>query len=176
MDPTEGDLEARIRRLEDRAEITELVNRYALAVDDRDWAAIAQMYARDSVFDSVMGRFEGRDAVVAYYRDRTEQFGATFHVPHNVSLSFGGSGRADGIVAAHAELAIDHQTVMIALRYLDAYVHEEGSWRFLERQVQQLYAMPLADLHTGLAETRRKRWPGTDPSPAELPVLDRLPH
>lgn len=160
-------LQHRVRRLEDRFEILELVNRYALAVDDRDWDTIATMYARDSAFDSVLGRIEGRDAVVAYYRDRTSNFGATFHIPHNVSLDFQSETTARGIVAAHAELAIGEQTVLIALRYLDAYVKEEGRWRFLERDVQQLYAVPAAELPTVLATTNRKRWPGTEPAPAD---------
>lgn len=165
-----SDLEQRIRRLEDRAEITELVNRYGLAVDDRDWDAVEQMYARDSAFDSVLGRYEGREAVVAYYRERTEGFGATFHIPHNVVLEFQGDDDATGIVAAHAELAIGDITFLIALRYLDTYRREEDRWRFGVREVAQLYAVPAADLPDMLATTNRKRWPGTHPAPADLGV------
>ena len=77
---TDEDLAARVRRLEDRWALADLVSRYAVAVDDRDWDAVGAMYARDSVFDSVLGRFEGRDAVVEYYRERTESFGP--HLPH----------------------------------------------------------------------------------------------
>lgn len=161
------DLPHRVRRLEDRFEILELVNTYALAVDDRDWDAVEQMYAEEAVFDAVVGRHEGRQAVVAYYRERTAGFGATFHIPHNLSLTFQTEDRATGIVAAHAELAIDGVTFLIALRYHDTYVREEGRWRFLERDVKQLYAAPAADLPTVLAADDRKRWPGTDRAPAD---------
>lgn len=173
----DADLAHRVARLEDRFALQDLVAHYALAVDDRDWDAIAGMYAADSVFDSVMGRIEGRDAVVTYYRHRTEQFGATYHYPHTQTLDFTGPDEAEGVVAAHAELAIGAETVVIALRYTDRYVREDGVWRFRERVVGQLYAMPLLDLAAGgLAQTDRKRWPGTDPAPAELPLLARLPH
>ncbi|MEE8601502.1 nuclear transport factor 2 family protein [Euzebya tangerina] len=174
------DLEARVRRLEDRAALQELAARYAMAVDDRDWDAVEAMYTQDAVFDSVEGRIEGREPVVAYYRHRTDMFGATYHYPHSQVLEFGDDGTATGVVAAHAELAIGEETVMIALRYNDTYVFSaegdgEARWRFRERVVQQLYAMPLADLQTGLAESNRKRWPGTDPAPAELPLAPGLP-
>lgn len=169
-------LEARVRRLEDRWALSDLVSRYAVAVDDRDWDAMARMYARDSVFDSVLGRFEGRDAVVAYYRERTESFGPTFHIPHTQTVEFTGEDTATGLVTAHAELAIGPETVVIALRYVDAYVREEGGWCFGERKVEQLYAVPLADLPTALAQPDRKRWPGTDHAAAELPLAPHLPH
>ena len=38
------DLEARVRRLEDRAQISEQVIRYALAVDRRDWQMFAGVF------------------------------------------------------------------------------------------------------------------------------------
>lgn len=172
----EADLERRVRRLEDRWELADLVARYAVAVDDRDWDAVGQMYAEHSVFDSVLGRFEGRDAVVAYYAERTDSFGPTFHIPHTQTVEFSGEDEATGVVTAHAELAIGEETVVVALRYADRYVREDGAWRFAERQVQQLYAVPLAELPTALAQPDRKRWPGTDPAPAELPLVPHLPH
>jgi hypothetical protein len=38
------DLEARIRRLEDRVEISEQVIRYAMGVDRRDWQMFADCF------------------------------------------------------------------------------------------------------------------------------------
>jgi len=39
-----ADLEARIRRLEDRVQISEQVIRYAMAVDRRDWAMLGRCF------------------------------------------------------------------------------------------------------------------------------------
>ena len=166
----EKDLEARLRRLEDRAELGELVARYALAVDDRDFETLAMLFTRGCVFDNVKGVEQGRERVVAYYRERLAEFGPSYHIPHMQTLDFSGPDAASGTVMAHAELAIDGVTYAVALRYLDHYLREEGRWRFQERKVRQLYAMPLAELPGGLAQALRKRWPGTEPAAGDWPA------
>ena len=160
---------ARLRRLEDRAELGELITRYAIAVDDRDFPALGAMFSSDCVFDNVLGVERGRDKVIQYYRQRLAEFGPTYHIPHAQSVAFTGPDEATGIVLAHAELAIGGETCMVALRYYDHYVREDERWCFRERKVRQLYAMPLRELPAGLAEDLRKRWPGTAPAPADLP-------
>ena len=54
-----SDLETRLRRLEDRAEIHELLARYANACDDRDMVALADCFSADFEFDSVAGHVVG---------------------------------------------------------------------------------------------------------------------
>lgn len=164
-----ADLEARIRRLEDRQALSDLVADYGRMVDDRDVEGLRALYAVDSVFDSVMGPIRGRDAVVDYYLERFRLFGPSFHIPHSQTVTFLSDDEATGIVTAHAELGRDDGTFWVALRYLDHYVREDGAWRFRERKVQQLYAMPLRELLDDLGGQRRKRWPGTEPVEAELP-------
>ena len=100
-------LAARVRHLEDRAEIEELIARYAVAVDDRDFDTLTDMFTNDAIFHNVRGI-------------------------------------------------------------------EQGRWRFHERKVRQLYAMPMAELPRGLAKPLRKRWPGAAPAAADLPPADIL--
>jgi ketosteroid isomerase-like protein len=165
----DDDLRTRLQRIEDRFEIGDLVHRYAVAVDDRDMDALRDCYTRDAVFDSVGGRTVGRDAVVDYYAGRFRLMGPTRHLPTSTLVEFLGADDARGQVLAHAELAMGGKTIFSALRYDDRYRREEGHWRFQERRVDQLYAMPLEELVTGLADPLRKRWPGTEPAPADIP-------
>jgi 3-phenylpropionate/cinnamic acid dioxygenase small subunit len=71
-------VEARLRRLEDRSELRELVARYAIAIDDRDIDAIAELFTADGSFrsqDGVMnatGRFADRLLSFLYYLPVTE--------------------------------------------------------------------------------------------------------
>lgn len=163
------DLEERIRLLEDRAELQELVARYGRLVDDRDLAGVADLYTADAVFDSTHGPISGRDAVIEYYRGQLSRYGMSYHYPHSHAIEFTGPDEATGIVSAHAELAIGDTAFVVALRYLDDYRREGGRWLFHRRRALQLYAAPLADLPAVLCGTHRKRWPGTEPQPADIP-------
>lgn len=164
-----GDLKRRLRRVEDRIELSDLVARYGVAVDDRDYDGLAGLYARDCVFEHATGRSEGRDAVIAYYRERGDYFGPTYHIPHSQTVEFQSDDEATGVVAAHAELTIDGRAFVVAIRYSDRYVREDGTWRFRERATRFLYALPLDELPASMDDELRVRWPGTEPKHADLP-------
>ena len=162
------DLEARIRNLEDRVELGDLIARYGRYVDDRDYEALGTLYSHDAVFDTVGGPKTGHQAVLDYYRERLALFGPTYHYPHTQEITFTSADQAEGLVCAHAELAIDGEAVWVAIRYDDRYVREDGRWLFRERAVNFLYVMRLSELPHTMGHELRKRWPGTDPEPADL--------
>ncbi len=163
-------LEQRIRRLEDRWELSDLVHEYGVAVDGRDLHALEQQFARDAALAHPDGVERGRDAVMAYYRRRLVQYTTTYHYAHTQAVEFGpGDDEAHGVVTAHAELSIEGDAVWIALRYNDEYVREDGRWRFRSRRQEFVYVLPLRELPSSLGDTLRKRWPGMPPAPAELP-------
>lgn len=161
-------IESQLRRIEDRQEISDIVAAYGRHVDDRNWDAVEQLYAEESVFDTVGGRITGRRAIRDYYEQRTSQFGPTYHYPHSHEVFLDSEVNAHGIVCAHAELAIAGETVWIALRYHDVYVRTTDGWRFRERQVKFLYVLPLHELATRFAEKKRTHWPNTEPRVADI--------
>lgn len=163
------DLETRIRRLEDRQALSDLVATYGRVVDDRDVEALRALYTEDAVFESTVGPVSGRDEVVDHYLERMRMFAASFHIPHSQTVEFLSKDEATGVVTAHAELAMPDGAFWVALRYHDRYRRTADGWRFHERRVRQLYAMPLAELAEGLSQGNRKRWPNTEPAEAELP-------
>lgn len=167
------DLESRIRLLEDRAELQELVAVYGRRIDDRDIDGIADLYTDDAMFDSTDGPITGREPVIAYYRRQLDRYGMTYHYPHSHTITFTGPDTATGVVSAHAELAIIPTPFVVALRYIDEYRREDGHWKFVSRRALQLYAAPLAELPDVLAGTLRRRWPGTEPAEADIP--EQLP-
>ena len=163
------DLSRRLRRLEDRQELADLIARYGIAVDDRDMNTLGDLFSRSATVQHSQGRSTGRDAVIAFYRGRLSQFGPTYHYPHTQTIDFLSDEEATGVVAAHAEMAIGKEAVMAAIRYMDRYVREDGRWKFLERGLRFLYVLPLQELPRFLSERLRKRWPGTTPAEADLP-------
>jgi hypothetical protein len=139
-----------------------------MAVDDRDFAALALMFAPDGEFNGV----RGRDAIIAFYRARTAGFTTSAHYAHGWHFDDIGDDTARGVVNAHAELCIDGRAVRISLRYLDRYVRGDHGWMFASRRILFRYVLPFDEVATGIGEPMRVRWPGQAPQQADLP--DRL--
>jgi hypothetical protein len=156
------DLAKKIQRLEDRAELRELVDRYCLAIDDSDWDGLAHMFAEDAQMAGKTGRAE----VVGVLRSIRSGYGRTIHTALAQTLDFTDEG-ARGVVTGRGELAIAGQTMVCAMRYLDDYVKTDGRWRFARRDVRFSYALPQDQLATAMTADQPVAWPGAKPQPAD---------
>ncbi len=163
--------EARLRRLEDRAELTELIARYAVAVDDRDLAGISSLFTPDGAFrskDGVMNA-QGLDAVLEQFRDRFRALKVSYHFSHDHILSFGADpDAAAGLITAHAEVWRNGRALIGALRYEDTYRRHQGRWCFADRLLWFLYYLPVEEYAQGLGDPLRQRAYG-DRRPADFP-------
>lgn len=169
-------LDSRIARLESRQEINQLLNRYALLIDDHEFEALGSLFAVDATFGSPGRTTTGREAITAMYADRGGLYPVSLHVVHGLVLDFDDDDHAHATVLAFSEQANDQQTVITQFRYHDEYVRIDGEWLFARRNVLTLYAMTHAELAAGgLTQELRKRWPHRDPAAAELPVFYLTP-
>jgi hypothetical protein len=159
------DLARRVRRLEDRAELRELADRYCIAIDDSDWDALLGMFAEDAV----MAGATGSRNVVGVLRSIRSGYGRTIHTALAQVLDFADDDHASGVVPGRGELAIAGQTVVCAMRYLDDYVRVGGRWRFARRDVRFGYALPWTDMAEAMTTELPIRWPGTRPAAADEP-------
>lgn len=153
-------LEQRIRRLEDRAEIGELIVRYGIALDAHDLEALGRLYAPDGRLALKMGgivKGHDRSSVIDYYADRLTSMVTAYHFCHGNVIEFDpdDDDRATGVVMAHAELWSEDQAKIAALRYEDVYVRHEGRWCFAERVEAFLYFLPVEDYAA--------QWAGAEP-------------
>jgi len=157
------DLETRIRRLEDRVEIGELITRYALVMDNRDMSAMPALFTEDVVIRSQDGvmNIVGRDAAVELFRGRFKVLGPSNHVSHDRIVSFDAADpdRATGLVLSHAEMNRKGVAMLAAIRYHDVYRREAQAWRFQERVLTFMYYVPTSEyldaLGAGLATRNR---------------------
>jgi uncharacterized protein (TIGR02246 family) len=164
-------LEKRIRVLEDRTELRELVARYGVAVDDRDIDALTELFTPDGSFSSVDGVMSalGREAVIQQFHGRFAALQATNHIAHEQILDFGPDpDAAEGLVTSHAEVCRNERVFVAALRYRDRYRRHEGRWRFAGRLLSFLYYLPVEEYAEGLASRLRVRVYG-DRRPADYP-------
>ena len=162
----EESIDRRIARLEARAEIAELLTRYAFLIDDHEFEALGELFAPDARFGSPGRTHAGREAIVANYRVLGEAYPITLHEARGFVLEFLDDDHARGEVLGFSEQASRGSTVVTSFRYHDEYVRLDRRWRFASRQVRTLYAMTHAELASGgLAWELRNRWPHRAPAP-----------
>jgi len=165
-----NDLAARIRRLEDRAELEDLVIRYFVAADDDDEATVAATFAPDAEFYASGYRCGGdRQSIVAFIAADRKNMGVTVHTQNYTLLTFHSDDRASGVVGVHLELDRGGSTLYGAARYYDDYARTPSGWAFTRREIKMIHLGSWADVATSLTADLRVRWPGQDAAPADLP-------
>ncbi len=163
-------LEQRIQKLEDRAEIQDLVARYFKVTDDDDEQALAECFTRDARF--IATGFEGgvgREGVMTFLKSARSTMQQTVHTPNYVHIDFHGPDAADGTVMAHLEIGIGGTTVYAAVRYLDTYAREDGKWRIASREMGAVHLGSWDLVASSLTDPNNVRWPGADPAPSDFP-------
>ncbi len=163
-------LEERIRRLEDRAELQDLVAGYFLATDDDDFARLADCFTPDAAFvSSGFNGATGREGILSFLREARAHMGQTVHTFHYVHLEFPEPDHAKGVVMAHLELGLGTETCMGAVRYLDTYRHTEGGWKIARREMKVVHLAPWRDAGTSMTTELNVRWPGAPSQPSDFP-------
>ena len=167
-----SDLEARVRRQEDRREIDDLVLLYCLVMDERDVSALPRLFTEDARLGSGDGVFgaDGLAEIRRTYEGRFAALGPTFHYSHGVVVRFdeADSDLAHGVGTGHAEVVRNGTTMWVALRYQDTYRRTPAGWRFAERVLSYMYYMPAAEYVDGMRTADRNRAYG-DERPADWP-------
>ena len=129
-----GELEARILRLEDIEAIKQLKAEYCYRIDAGQIDVLMKRFTKDAVWDGgPMGRFEGREAIRKFLHDLPQQLSFLLHWVMNPWIEVSGdeaTGRwylLEPCTAAGAERAI-----WGAGRYEERYVRRDGRWQFRE--------------------------------------------
>lgn len=163
-------LEQRIRRLEDRAELDDLNVRYFLACDNDDYSGIGDSFCTDATF-ATSGALAatGREAIVEFIRTSRGHMGLTVHTPHYGLYTFVDDGHAQGLVGVHLELVLAGEPLYGAVRYQDAYRRTADGWRVVSRDMRTIHIAPWADVGQSLLSETPVRWPGVPSLPSDYP-------
>lgn len=162
-------LEDRLQRTEDRLELLELPARYSKAIDDRDIAAMRELFCDDGIVYFADGvACAGIEALEEFWVDILSGYGMSIHIPHAQVVERLEGDEAAGWVLAHAELAVGDRYVVAAIRYEDEYRRVDGRWRFASRRLLFWYFTDFEELAETIVSTDRKRF-RTAPMPADLP-------
>ena len=144
--------------LRDRVLIRELADRYARAVDRRDFETLAALFTPDARLaihsgsapaGAMRADLRGRDAIVDALRS-IARFETTTHFVGNQLVELGDHLRAERASAETYALAFHltrgaggAQNRVVAVRYRDALVRDAGGWRFAERVLSLDWEMEL---------------------------------
>jgi uncharacterized protein (TIGR02246 family) len=140
--PGQGNVSVRLEALEAREAIRQLWADYGRTLDNRDFKAFAQLFARDGEFVGGPGATaKGRDAVGALLEKLlTTNFpnsrGRNMHFYVNESIEVrGGEASAltrGGFLVANTS---NRPEISIMATYKDDFVREDGQWKFRRREV-----------------------------------------
>jgi hypothetical protein len=173
---TNGDDSAtRIRRLEDRNAIHDLVAMYSYICDERQVDELREAFTQDGVLRVANGLFRARgtDEIVAAMRLRWAPLGVSNHVVHGIVVRFDpiDPDAATGLVSSHVENVINGVPNLVAIRYKDAYRRDRGRWRFSERVLSYLYFLPTTVYVTGALAEPNLVHTGREPQAPDWPEV-----
>ncbi|MEO6340090.1 MAG: nuclear transport factor 2 family protein [Caulobacteraceae bacterium] len=136
-------METRIRAIEDRLALQELLGQYDKALDARDWAAYAACFTEDGEMGSrtstTKGRTKIRDSLTTTMTRVFSQPGAPAFLQHNVdTLLFSIDGdNATGTSHWSVIGVTDDKKPIVteAGHYEDVYRRVDGRWQFARRLI-----------------------------------------
>lgn len=132
-------LEAKVRVLEDHIEIEHLLMEYGKALDHRDFATFARLFAPDGEWSGNIGTFKGPAAIRAAMEKAFNVRGtgsappASFHLLTNVMIDVHGDRAVATSRWTFVRILHGKPAIALAGVYDDTLVREGGHWRFLRR-------------------------------------------
>jgi 3-phenylpropionate/cinnamic acid dioxygenase small subunit len=131
------------KRMTSRAGIENTLNRYALALDARDFEGVAATFTADATLTmrvtggGLIGPFQGRDAIRAMMREAvTAQTDLRRHICTNLVVHEAANGRAR-TESYLLLIAIENSAlrVLSTAVYEDELVDEGDAWRLSKRHI-----------------------------------------
>jgi len=144
-----------VQEISDRLEIHELIARYSVALDSRDYDALDELFTDDAVLDyTATGAIRaGLPEMKKFIAEAFTMFTGTQHLTTGTTLRFSEDGNiAYGKSACHNPMVFGGEyapkMMVVGLWYVDTFVRTGDGWRFKERVEQQLYNTTVEKVRT----------------------------
>ena len=136
---TRRDGDSVLQLLLDERDIRGLLHRYATALDNKDWALLADCFVADaSAFYETIGELEGYRAIEALCRNALLNMTRTQHLIGNIHIIVDGDSATSScyLHAQHVRVGTPGgDTNIIAGRYDDQLIRTSRGWRIRRRNL-----------------------------------------
>ena len=138
-------LEARLKQLEDKEQITQLLIDYGRHLDSRDLAAYASLFATDGEWVGGFGTVKGRTEIKSFMEKSLgtgPNRNNSFHIMSNFAITVKGDTATAWSRWTFVTPGANGATIAQAGRYDDTFVRENGAWKFKKRVASNDTAPP----------------------------------
>lgn len=139
----EPGLEARLRHLEDRARIRELLARYVRGADERDAGAMLSLYHPGATDDHGTFRGLATDYVAHAQRSLTSHYRATQHVlgASDIALKGDVAHVRTHVIAVHRRPSAGGPDIVqvVGGTYVDDFERRDGRWGVVRREFRPIW-------------------------------------
>jgi uncharacterized protein (TIGR02246 family) len=138
------ELRTRVRVLEDREEIRNLLQEYRRTLDARDMRAFCALFAAQGTWSGKSGEGTGPEGIyemlAANLKDNPPAPGPTlWHLITDPAIAVDGDRATASSLWMHVRRGEDDHPLLPTLGgYADELIREDGRWRFLRRTVSPL--------------------------------------
>lgn len=146
------DLEARLQALEDAVQqlsdqdaIRALRYRYHEYINDRNFAAIPDLFTEDGSVDfGYLGKGTGRAELERFFTGVGKLLTFIKQFVHNHTIQVQGD-HGTGLSYLEAKTVAKGESYVVAGRYDDEYVKQNGQWKFKKMNVIPYFTVPLRE-------------------------------
>lgn len=139
-------LEAKVQELQDRNEIQNLRFSYHIAVNEKKPEMIPDLFAETGEIDFAhLGKAQGKAKVAEFYRQALSDlvpFVKQFIHNHVITIT-GNTGT--GISYLEAKPIFNGESFLVAAKFDDEYVRENGTWKFRKMTLVPYFMVPLRE-------------------------------
>jgi uncharacterized protein (TIGR02246 family) len=140
-----GSVEARLKQLEDKEQIAQVLIDYGRHLDGRDLAAYASLFATDGEWVGGFGTVKGR-AEIKSFMEKSLGTGPnrnnSYHIMSNFAIAVKGDTATAWSRWTFVTPGASGATIAQAGRYDDTFVRENGVWKFKKRTASNDTAPP----------------------------------
>jgi uncharacterized protein (TIGR02246 family) len=140
-------IESRLKQLEDKEQIAQLLIDYGRHLDSRDLAAYAALFATDGEWIGGFGKVAGRANIQAFMEKSLgtgPNRGGSYHIMSNFVITVKGDTATAWSRWTFVTPGERGATIAQAGRYDDTFVRESGAWKFKRRVASNDTAPPAA--------------------------------